>query len=405
MARPRSRSTTTSDETNGINTVAVAWRHDARARPSYLRTNCTRPWSNLRAYLGLTDPRQNVAQSVAVRGQARIQQFMERDGFGITLDIEIRGDRLHVQLADRVSRRRRPAAVRPDRRGSGSAGLETSRSWAAYIAFINAKYGTRPATSNNGQFLFAQPVGEDVDVEQFSQEFRLHVQRPRQPLRLDRGPLLQERRHRQDRPLHRRELPRHRDSRAATIRCRRCRARTAGSTTARSRTTRASRSSASSSPTACKLSVGVRYTHDKKEGDVSGLVVATGDRFSPNDPRAERDDRRPVPHADWRRSSDRHGRHGRATCLAPNQWIYSAGTGFQTDYSEELERDHAAGDARVDGRATTLFLYARLRKASRAAASTTRRPTSRRRSRRSIPKRRRTTRSASRRTCSTAACA
>ena len=37
---------------------------------------------------------------------------------------------------------------------------------------------------------------------------------------------------------------------------------------------------------AWKLSVGARYTHDKKEGNVSGFVVATGDRFSPNDPRA-----------------------------------------------------------------------------------------------------------------------
>ena len=34
-----------------------------------------------------------------------------------------------------------------------------------------------------------------------------------------------------------------------------------------------------------KLSVGARYTHDKKAGNVSGFVVATGDRFSPNDPR------------------------------------------------------------------------------------------------------------------------
>ena len=34
-----------------------------------------------------------------------------------------------------------------------------------------------------------------------------------------------------------------------------------------------------------KLSVGARYTHDKKEGNVSGFVVATGDRFNPNDPR------------------------------------------------------------------------------------------------------------------------
>ena len=35
-----------------------------------------------------------------------------------------------------------------------------------------------------------------------------------------------------------------------------------------------------------KISAGVRYTHDEKEGSISALVVETGDRFNPNDPRA-----------------------------------------------------------------------------------------------------------------------
>ena len=79
-----------------------------------------------------------------------------------------------------------------------------------------------------------------------------------------------------------------------------------------------------------KLSVGARYTHDKKEGNVSGLVVATGDRFNPNDPRPNvtieglcRTPTGAVVTSDARR----------VRC-APNQWIFSAGTGFQTDYSE-----------------------------------------------------------------------
>ena len=75
------------DETNGINTVAVDGGTPS-CETSYLRTNCTRPWSNLRHYLGLTDPRQDVAQSVQFQGEDRIQQFMERDGFGAILDIE-----------------------------------------------------------------------------------------------------------------------------------------------------------------------------------------------------------------------------------------------------------------------------------------------------------------------------
>ncbi len=75
------------DSTNGINTVAVDGGIKG-CETSYLRTNCTRPWSNLRAYLGLTDERQNIAQSIQYKDQPRVNQFMERDGFGLTLDIE-----------------------------------------------------------------------------------------------------------------------------------------------------------------------------------------------------------------------------------------------------------------------------------------------------------------------------
>src|SRR5690606_13682551 len=68
------------DSTNGINTVAVAGG-TTNCEDTYLRTNCTRPWSNLRAYLGLTDPRVNVAQSVQYKGDAHpTQQHMEREG-------------------------------------------------------------------------------------------------------------------------------------------------------------------------------------------------------------------------------------------------------------------------------------------------------------------------------------
>ena len=59
----------TEDKTNGINVVAVDGGTKS-CETSYLAPNCTRPWSNLRAYLGLTDPRRNVAQSVEYTGQA-----------------------------------------------------------------------------------------------------------------------------------------------------------------------------------------------------------------------------------------------------------------------------------------------------------------------------------------------
>ena len=79
--------------------------------------------------------------------------------------------------------------------------------WAGYIAWINAKYGTRPATSNNGQFLFAQPVGEAVDADAFSQEFRF-TSNPSDS-RFDWiGGLYYKKDKSRSRPVHRRELPR-----------------------------------------------------------------------------------------------------------------------------------------------------------------------------------------------------
>jgi iron complex outermembrane receptor protein len=89
-----------------------------------------------------------------------------------------------------------------------------------------------------------------------------------------------------------------------------------------------------------KLSVGLRYTQDEKEGTVEGLVVETGDRFAPTDPRAnvtiEAVCRRPdgsivlnpAPPAG-------NGGPGVAVCAAPNRWVYSAGESFKTKYSEE----------------------------------------------------------------------
>ena len=161
----------TEDKTNGINVVAVDGGTKS-CETSYLAPNCTRPWSNLRAYLGLTDPRRNVAQSVEYTGKPRINQHLERDGYGITLDIEKEADLFTFNSL--TGYRTGSSSQLYDQTGAGPEALGWSvANWAAYIAWVNAKYGTRPATSNNGQFLFAQPVGEDVEASALSQEFRL----------------------------------------------------------------------------------------------------------------------------------------------------------------------------------------------------------------------------------------
>ena len=124
-------------------------------------------------------------------------------------------------------------------------------------------------------------------------------------------------------------------------------------TTARSRTTPVSRRSASSSLTPSS-SASARATRTTRRSNVSGFVVATGDRLQPERSAAERHDRRSAPHADRR-----HRQSEPAACVAPNQWIFSAGTGFATDYSKSWS-DHAA--ATLDWKVTdTLFTYVTVR--------------------------------------------
>ena len=85
---------------------------------------------------------------------------------------------------------------------------------------------------------------------------------------------------------------------------------------------------------AFKLSAGVRYTRDEKEGDISALVVETGDRFNPNDPRANVTIESVCRAPDGTIIRTATGGTGVATCLAPNKWTYGEGEGFSTHYSE-----------------------------------------------------------------------
>ena len=320
------------DSTNGINTVAVDGG-TKECETSYLRTNCTRPWSNLRAYLGITDPRENIAQSIQYKGKPRINQFMERDGYGVTLDIE--KDLSLFTVNSLTGYRAAQSQQVYDQTGAGPEALGWSvAEWSKYIAWMNAKYGTRPATSNNGQFLFAQPVGEAIDATSFSQEFRF-TSKPSDSRfdwiggvyykndnieKIDRfigenflGAVIPG----GNNPLstlsgeNRWENDGENENMAAFAQV------------------------GFKFTDALKLNVGLRYTSDEKTGTVSGFVVDTGDRFSPNDPRPNVTMEGLCRAPDGTIIRTPTGGTGVATCTAPNQWIYSTGTGYSTDYSEK----------------------------------------------------------------------
>ena len=345
------------DETNGLNTVAVAGG-TASCETTYLRTNCTRPWSNLRLYLGLNDPRKDVAQSIQYAGQPRIQQFMKRDGFGATLDLQYEATGFTFNSLTGYKDGEGQQVYDQTGAGPEALGWDTAQ-WAQYIAFMNATYGTRAATSNNGQFLFAQPVGEDADVQQFSQEFRLTSNDPDSRFDWIGGVYFKsDDINKVDRFIGENFL-------GSVI---------PGGNNPLSTLSGENRWENDGKienyagfaqigfkfTDALKLSVGARYTHDKKSGHVSGFVVATGDRFSPNDPRPN------VTIEGLCRAPDgtiiRTATGGQpAACVAPNQWIFSAGTGFATDYSQEWSE--TTPQATLDWQVTdTLFTYATVAK-------------------------------------------
>ena len=131
----------TADESNGINVVAVDGGTKS-CETSYLSANCTRPWSNVRAYLGLTDPRKNMAQSVQFEGLPRQQQFMHRIGRGGTLDIQKEWSA--VTFNSLTGYRSTDSGQLYDQTGIGpeALGWDVAR-WFDYMAFVNAKYGPR----------------------------------------------------------------------------------------------------------------------------------------------------------------------------------------------------------------------------------------------------------------------
>ena len=317
----------TDDSSNGFNSVAVAGGTPS-CETSYLSFDCTRPWSNARAYLGLTDPRQGMPNSVQLQGEPDRQQYLTRTGWGLTLDVakdlgfatfnsltgyrSAHSDQLYSQTA----------------MGPQALGYSVPR-WLDFVNYVDARYGPRDFASNNGLFLFEYSNGEKTRSKSISQELRLtsngdsrfdwivgayyrHDKIDKNTFAFSEnflGSLAE------NQPL-------------------------ADPLSVASGQSNWIENGKNASyaifgqlgyklTDALKLTVGLRQTWDKKTGNVRGLAVATGDRFNPNDPQAltplESVCRTPtgalVP-LDFGQQ-----------CDAPNRWRFAAGEGFQTPYS------------------------------------------------------------------------
>ena len=246
------------DSMNGINVVAISDGLTGGFRP--------RPWSQMRAFLGLTDPRVSVPEETQyAAGLAPENQHLTRESVGLTIDIEKDFDSFVLKSVTGYRDARSESLY--DQTGGGPDVFDDPEIFGATFADFLA-FDATAAT-----FFFSEPVREDAEITAFSQEFRMTstgdgsldwiagVYFKRDEIdKLDRFvgegnsgalPTLSGESH---------WLNLGENTNFAAF----------GQIGWRF-------------SDAWKLSVGLRWTSDKKEGNVTGTAVATGDRFNPAD--------------------------------------------------------------------------------------------------------------------------
>jgi iron complex outermembrane receptor protein len=317
----------TDDSTNGHNSVAVEGG-TPNCETSILSSNCTRPWSNARAYLGLTDPRQGMPNSVQFKGEPIRQQYLTRTAYGFTLDVA--KDMGFATFNSLTGYRLADSDQLYSQTGMGPEALGWSvPEWFSYMAYIDARYGARPQTSNQGAFLFEYSQTEKTRAESISQELRLTSNDDGRLDWIVGAYYKHDNVDKDDIFFSENFLGSFANNQPiATL-----------LSTASGQSNWYNNGKMDSYAIfgqlgykftdALQLTVGLRQTWDKKEGNVRGLAVATGDRFNPNDPRAltqlESVCRTPT--------GDRVNVPFGGQCVAPNMWSFAAGEGFQTSYS------------------------------------------------------------------------
>ena len=145
------------DTSNGINVVAIP-----DSAPAGLR-----PWSTLRTFLGLTDPRVSIPEETVITGMGPgpINQYLIRESTGFTLNIERDFDGFVLNSITGYRDVRTENLY--DQTGGGPDVLDDTDTFGVtfndFLAF-------NPTAAT---FLFSEPVNEEADISAFSQEFRL----------------------------------------------------------------------------------------------------------------------------------------------------------------------------------------------------------------------------------------
>lgn len=240
------------DSSNGITVVAVP-----DSAPGGLR-----PWSTLRKFLGLTDPRVAIPERNQYAGDDFYHtQYFRRNTTGITLDMNWGFD--GFDLTSITGYRDVSSGQLYDQTGAGPDVFDTLYSFADFQAF-------NPTAAT---FLFSSPVREDAEITAFSQEVRLTSNNDSRWDWIVGAYYKHDEVDKFDRFFGENisgALPTlsgesHWDNRGEMDSL-------AGFAQAGLQIS-----------DAWKISVGGRYTEDDKSGFVEGIAVARGDRFNPND--------------------------------------------------------------------------------------------------------------------------
>ena len=244
---------------NGINVVAISDGLSGGFRP--------RPWSQMRNFLGLTDPRVSVPEETLYAGDsAPLNQFLTKETGGLTLHLDRDFDNFTFSSITGYRTGRTRSLY--DQTGGGPDVFDEVDTFGVTFDDFLA-FDPTAAT-----FFFSEPVREDADISAFSQEFRLTSTstgsfdwiagvffKNDQIDKFDRFvgegnsgalPTLSGESHWDNRG----------DNTNIGV---------FGQVGFRF-------------TDALKLSVGARWTSDEKGGDIDGIIIATGDRFNPDDP-------------------------------------------------------------------------------------------------------------------------
>lgn len=146
------------DHMDGLNSVAISDGQTGGFRP--------RPWSQLRAFLGITDPRVSIPEENVFAGDSSpTQQFLSRESGGLSFNLEGAYDSFTLNLI--TGYRTGRANNLYDQTGGGPDVLDETETFGVdfddFLAFD-------PTAAT---FLFSEPVGENADISAFSQEIRL----------------------------------------------------------------------------------------------------------------------------------------------------------------------------------------------------------------------------------------